>query len=37
MNKTLDLDRDPRLARLAVFYESLAPDTLDRLGELYAP
>ena len=29
--------RDPRLARLAQFYESLSPETLDRLGELYAP
>lgn len=29
-------DTDPRLARLAAFYESLSPATLDRLGELYA-
>jgi hypothetical protein len=29
-------DTDPRLARLAAFYESLSPGTLDRLGELYA-
>ena len=33
----LDLDRDPRLARLAVFYERLSPGSLDRLAELYAP
>ena len=32
-----NLETDPRLARLAVFYESLSPGTLDQLGELYAP
>ena len=37
MPTPLNLETDPRLARLAVFYESLAPETLDRLGELYAP
>lgn len=36
MPTPLDLETDPRLARLAVFYESLSPETLDRLGELYA-
>jgi steroid delta-isomerase len=30
-------EHDPRLARLAAFYESLTPAALDRLGELYAP
>lgn len=37
MPTPLDLETDPRLARLAVFYESLSPETLDQLGELYAP
>ncbi len=37
MPPPLDLETDPRLARLAAFYESLSPAALDRLGELYAP
>ncbi len=37
MPTALDLDRDPRLARLAMFYESLTPESLDQLGELYSP
>jgi steroid Delta-isomerase len=34
---SLDLDRDPRLARVAVFFETLTPDTLPALGTVYAP
>ena len=31
-----DLDHDPRLARLAVFYETLTPESLERLETVYA-
>jgi steroid Delta-isomerase len=33
----IDLVRDPRLARLTVFYETLTPQTLPRIGEVYSP
>jgi steroid delta-isomerase len=38
VNHERDGDRgtDPRLARLASFYETLSPGSLDQLGELYA-
>lgn len=37
MPEPLDRERDPRLTRLAAYYESLSPAALERLGELYAP
>jgi steroid Delta-isomerase len=34
--RSADRGHDPRLARLASFYETLTPGSLDQLGELYA-